>query len=49
MNKYQEQFLTAIVLTLSIALFSTNFLNAEKQANAPQDSSTVVITYAENP
>ena len=50
MKGHQEKFLTAVVLTLTIALFSTNFLDGEEQVKGNQNLSpyTITITNAQN-
>ena len=48
MKSHQEKFVTAVVLTLTIALFSTNFLKAEEQVQVEQDFDTVITTHVQS-
>ena len=48
MKSHQEKFVTAVVLTLTIALFSTNFLKAEEQVQAEKKFDTVITTHVQS-
>lgn len=48
MKSHQEKFVTAVVLTLTIALFSTNFLKAEEQVQAEKEFDTVITTHVQS-
>ena len=48
MKSNQEKFVTAVVLTLTIALFSTNFLKAEEQVQAEKKFDTVITTHVQS-